>query len=95
MIKIFKKLLIREYDGRGIIGVVHALLVEGRFLIDIGVDKPFVRRVKSVVDPAPAGRAAAEGVSVVGFIDVLILRKFGTTVLLIIITRSFIIKTSF
>ena len=60
-----QQLLIRQDHGGGIIRIVHACLLEGRFFIVIRVDEPFIRGMQRVIKSAPAGRTANYVFSVV------------------------------
>jgi hypothetical protein len=46
-------------------GVIHSLFMEVRLFIYIGIEKPFVCGMKSVISPPPAWSATAKSISVV------------------------------
>ena len=66
LIQVFQQLFVGQDDAAGIVRIIHAFLVKGRLFILIGIDEPFVRGVKGVISPSPAGSAAAQGVPVIG-----------------------------
>ena len=60
-----QQLLIAPFMRDRLERIIRAFLKSGAFGIDIGIEEPFIRRMKCMIYPSPTRRSAAKSISVI------------------------------